>query len=117
MSSVYKPSNFLKFVIALPLLVLAIPLAALAALVTWVFGLKRNLSAQEVADELRDFLSGRGKMYEWDDFVTLTIADPRLDHIRERAFEIQLPLTDNDRAVLQMLLAEADQLASEEGEP
>jgi hypothetical protein len=73
------------------------------------------VSAREVADNLRDFLTGRGQPYAWDDFTTLAIADPRLDEIRQRALEIQLPLTEDDRDVLQMLLAEAEQLASEEG--
>jgi hypothetical protein len=116
MGSASKASNFLKFVIILPLLIVAIPLAGLAALVTWIFGLKRNLSARDVADELRDFLESRGGASAWDDFTTLAIADPKLDHIRERAFEVALPLTDEGRATLQELLAEAERMASEQGD-
>jgi len=105
-------SDFVKFVAVLPLLVIAIPLAALAALVSWIFQLKRSQSARDVADELRDFLDGQGDACAWDDFTTLAIADPQLDQIREQALEVDLPLTEDGAATLRMLLAEAEQLAS-----
>jgi hypothetical protein len=68
-----------------------------------------------VAEELRNFLTGQGDASAWDDFTTLAIRDPKLDHIRERAFEVDLPLSEDGAATLRKLLAEAEQLASESG--
>jgi hypothetical protein len=96
-------------------MVVAMPLAAVAALLSWIFGVKRNLSAHDVAEELRNFLTGQGDASAWDDFTTLAIRDPKLDHIRERAFEVDLPLSEDGAATLRKLLAEAEQLASESG--
>lgn len=97
--------------LGLVLALLAVPLAALAALVSWVFGLKANLSAAEVASYLRDFIEGRGGAWDWDDFTSVPIGDPRLEDIRRRAAPIDLPVTDEGSAILRELLVEADDLA------
>lgn len=93
------------------LIVVATPLAALAALVSWLFGLKAKLSASEVATYLRDFIEGNGGDYDWDDFTSVPIGDPRLEDIRSRAAAIDLPVTEEGLAILRELLIEADDLA------
>lgn len=92
------------------LVIVAIPLAALAALVSSIFGLKAKLSASEVATYLRDFIEGDDRPSDWDDFTSVPIANPRLDDIRRRAAAIDLPVTDEGSAVLRELLAEANNL-------
>ena len=42
------------------------------------------MNAREVATVIDDFVSGRGGRWDWDDFLSLTIGDPRLDAIRKR---------------------------------
>src|SRR6185503_18942768 len=59
------------------LVIFAVPLAALAALASWVFGLKAKLSASEVATYLRNFIEGGGGAWDWDDFTSVPIGDPR----------------------------------------
>lgn len=96
------------------LVIVAVPLAALAALVSWAFGLKAKLSALEVATYLRNFVEGGGGAWDWDDFTSVPIADPRLEDIRRRAAAIDLPVTEEGLAILRELLAEADHLARQE---
>lgn len=36
----------------------------------------------EVAQIIENFLDGKGRAHDWDDFITLQIADPHLDAIR-----------------------------------
>ena len=91
--------------------IVALPLVVLAALVSWVFGLKAKLSASEVATYLRNFVEGGGEPWDWDDFTSVPIDDPRLEDIRLRALAIDLPVTDEGSAVLRELLLEADDLA------
>ena len=94
-----------------PVVVLAIPLAALAALISSVFGLKAELSAAEVASYLRDFIENRSRSWDWDDFTSIPISDPQLERIRLRAAAVNSPATDEGLAVLRALLAEAEDLA------
>ena len=63
---------------------------------------------QEVVGYLRDFIEGTGGDWDWDDFVSIQIADPRLDSIRERASKFP----DVGQGELQSLLREAEGLAS-----
>jgi hypothetical protein len=93
------------------LVIVAIPLAALAALVSSIFGLKAKLSASEVATYLRDFIEGGGGAWDWDDFTSVPIGDPRLEEIRRRAAAIDIPVTGEGSAMLRELLVEADDLA------
>ena len=93
------------------LVIVATPLAALAALVSSIFGLKAKLSASEVATYVRDFIEGEGGARDWDDFTSVPIGDPRLDDIRRRAAGIDLPATDEGLALLRELLVEANDLA------
>ena len=97
--------------LAVPLIVLAIPLAALAALISAVFGLKERRSAAEVATYIRNFLNEEGDAWDWDDFTSVEIADPNLEDIRRRAASVDLPTTDEGTAALEHLLTEAENLA------
>ena len=93
------------------LVIVAIPLAAVAGLISWMFGLKAKLSASEVATYLRDFIEGSGGDWDWDDFTSVPIANPQLEDIRRRAAAVDLPSTDEGLSTLQGLLAEAERLA------
>lgn len=68
-------------------------------------------SPQEVAQCLRDFLNGAGGDWDWDDFISIPIADPRLEAIRARAADLDLPVADTDIDTLKALVAEAERLA------
>lgn len=69
-----------------------LPLARIAR----AFGLLRDTPADltplEVGRYLDDFLTDRGKPSDWDDFTTVTLADPILDDIRQEAANVRLPL-------------------------
>jgi hypothetical protein len=42
-------------------------------------------SRAEIRKYLRDFLNGTGGRWDWDDFTSITLDDPRLDNIRQEA--------------------------------
>jgi hypothetical protein len=48
------------------------------------FSPSRKKTAKDVRDVLVRFLDGTVRPYEFDDFVSVSIGDPRLDAIRER---------------------------------
>ena len=96
------------------LVIVATPLAALAALVSSIFGLKAKLSASDVATYLRDFVGGGGGARDWDNFTSVRIGDPKLEDIRRRAAAIDLPVTQEGSAILRELLVEASDLAGQE---
>ena len=93
------------------LVIVAIPLAAIAGIVSWVFGLKAKLSASEVATYLRNYIEGGGNAWDWDDFTSVPIANPQLEDIRRRAAAVTAPDTKDAIIVLQGLLVEAERLA------
>jgi hypothetical protein len=47
-----------------------------------------QMSVADVAAEIESFLDGRGGPYDWDDFCTCPIADPRLNAVRKRCAEL-----------------------------
>lgn len=96
------------------LVIVAVPLALVAGLVSMVFGLKAKLSAAEVTRYLRDYIEGTGGEWDWDEFTSVPIADPRLDDIRRKAAEVTAPDTEEAQVVLEKLLAKAEQLAAQE---
>ena len=49
-----------------------------------LFGHRRKMTAKDVRGVLVRFLDGTATPHECDDFVSVTIGDPRLDAIRER---------------------------------
>jgi len=46
--------------------------------------MSQQLTKAEVRQILVSFLDGSGGPYDWDDFTSIRITDPFLDHIRER---------------------------------
>ena len=85
-----------------------IPIAVLLRLAMLPFERPMKRTPQEVVGYLRDFIEGTGGDWDWDDFVSIQIADPRLDSIRERASKFP----DVGQGELQSLLREAEGLAS-----
>jgi len=104
-------SRAIPTVLKVLLVIVAVPLAAVAGLASWMFGLKEKMSASEVATYLRNFVEGGGGDWDWDDFTSVPIANPQLDDIRRRAAAVDLPVTDQGLTILRELLAEADNLA------
>lgn len=94
------------------LIIVGVPLAALAGLATSIFGLQARRTATEVATYLRDCVEGRGGERDWDDFTSVQIRDPYLERIRQKAAAIDLPVNDEGFAVLRELLIEAENLAN-----
>lgn len=82
------------------------PLAIPAAIIAAHFGKQRkaDLSAAEVAKYLRDFIDGTGGDWDWDDFTSIPVANPALDHIRQEADAVCLPLTTHGESELRALL-------------
>jgi hypothetical protein len=97
------------------LVIVAVPLALIAGVVSTVFGLKAKLSAAEVAKYLRDYIEGTGSNWDWDDFTSVPIADPQLDEIRREATAVTAPDTEDAPTVLKRLLVQAERLAAQDG--
>ncbi len=62
-----------------------------------------RLTAADVAGYIDDFLNDRGRPWDWDDFTSIPIADPRLDGIRREAEMVRLPAGEPERAQLASL--------------
>lgn len=43
----------------------------------------------EVAEYIERFLDGSGEKWDWDDFTSIRIADPRLDRVRLEAIDVR----------------------------
>ncbi|PVM85033.1 hypothetical protein DDF62_21105 [Caulobacter radicis] len=63
-------------------------------------------SPDEVAGILRAFIDGTGGSWDWDDFESAPITDPRLDELRRRAVQAGPP--DSDVEALAALLSEVE---------
>ena len=55
----------------------------------WLSKKTNKLTKDEVADTIEHLINRIDKKYEWDDFVSVPIADPYLDKIRERCSRIE----------------------------
>jgi hypothetical protein len=62
---------------------IAVPLALLVSL--WPGKKTVDRSPDEVAGFLRDFLDNSGGEWDWDEFESVPITDPELEHIRLQA--------------------------------
>jgi hypothetical protein len=51
-------------------------------------------TAAEVAEYIRNFISGEGGKWDWDDFESLSITNPDLERIRQEAFVAAPPNLD-----------------------
>ena len=92
--------NVLGVLIVAPILIVGIPIAAIAT----VFSGPAKLSADEVADYIRAHLDGTGGDWDWDDFTSVKIADPVLEAIRRDADGVPDLLDNAGRKTLRDLL-------------
>ena len=88
--------------------VLLLPIALILGILALPFGRTIDRKPKEVVRYLRDFIDGTGEDWDWDDFVSIQIEDPRLEDIRRRASAYP----DIDQAALLALLHEAELMAS-----
>jgi hypothetical protein len=97
-----------------PMAILLLPIAIPVALFFAISGIGRykDRSAQDVAGFIQDFIEGTGGDWDWDDFISVSIKDPKLESIRKQASMIDLPTTAADIEILKELLAKTEQLAS-----
>jgi hypothetical protein len=91
-----------------------IPVVVPVILLLKILGIGQTVdrTPAEVADYIRDFIEGTGGDWDWDDFTSVTIKDPVLDSIRDRACCIDLPVNSTGLDELKALLAEAEALVS-----
>lgn len=87
-----------------------VPIAVLIKLVIMPFERPHRRSPHEVAKYLRDFLNGTGGEWDWEDFVCVPIEDRDLENIRFQASSLDLPLTEEGRAILACLLRRTEQM-------
>jgi hypothetical protein len=92
----------------------AILLAPIAMPIALVLSLARRRQSvdrqpEDVVGYLRDLLEGAGGEWDWDDFESVPITDPRLESIRQRAARAGPP--NPDIVQLRALLAEAKLIA------
>ena len=90
----------------------AIVAAVVVQIVICVFGLKNSadLTAEDVAGYLDDFIEDRSGDWDWDDFTSIPITDPALEAIRQEAEMVQFPIDDAGDAKLRELLTRARSL-------
>jgi len=95
-----------------PLALALAPVALLLGAVQKITGSgKADLTPNQAASYIRDFISGAGGAWDWDDFTSVPIRDPILECIRQEAEMVQLPATDEGFAKLRGLLARAEAMA------
>jgi len=87
---------------------IALPLAILIQLLP----LKKtqDRTPEEVAGFLRDAAEGTGGEWDWDDFTSVPITDPRLEAIRVEADLIPLPINAEGLQKLRDLIRRAEEL-------
>ena len=92
---------------------LLIPAGCLVVLAERLFGLKAtaDLTVADVEGYLKDFLGDNGGAWDWDDFTSIPITDAALDAIRNEAANVRLPLTDEGRMTLEVLLERTRRIA------
>lgn len=90
--------------VAVLALAVALPVALLARL--WPVKQTVDRTPEAVAKILRDFLEGTGGPYDWDDFESVPITDPKLEDVRRRAVQAGPP--DSDVDTLSALLSEVE---------
>ena len=85
--------NVLVFLLLSPLLILFVVISGL-------FSKPANRTADEVARYLWNEAQGRSNCRDWDDFVSIPIADPDLDAIREEAATMSHSLGEHREQLL-----------------
>jgi hypothetical protein len=89
-----------------------IPVAIPVILFLKLFGIGQNTerSAEEVAGFICDFIEDTGGEWDWDDFISVPIKDPRLEAIRAEASMV-VDFTGSGFEELKRLLGKAEALA------
>jgi hypothetical protein len=89
-----------------------LPVAVPVILFLKLFGIGQSKvrSPEEVAGFIRDFVEDSGGDWDWDDFISVTIKDPKLEEIRAEASMVELPLNPAGIDELKRLLAKAEEL-------
>ena len=90
--------------------VILVPVTMIVTLVMRPFVRPIVRTSEEVAAYLRDFIEGVSGDGDWDDFVSIPIADEQLESIRMRASHFPSPRMGLSE--LEALLLEAEALAS-----
>jgi hypothetical protein len=92
--------------------ILLAPIALPLAILIQLLPLKKtqDRTAVEVAGFLRDFAEHTGGEWDWDDFTSVPITDPRLEAIRTEADSIPLPITPEGMQRLQDLIRRAEEI-------
>lgn len=93
-----------------PFAILAIPFIPL---LNWLGWNRKTAKPDYVVEYLERFIAGTEGEWDWDDFCSVPLRDPRHDDIRERAcrFGPPVPLTEQNREELRKLVEEARSLA------
>ena len=71
--------------------------------------------AAYAARTIRTFLDETCGPYDWDDFTSCSLRDPKVDNIRLRASSVDLPVDADGERELLALADEADRLATGNG--
>jgi len=112
----YKPSasgkNLLANGIGCIAAIFIVPVFLIVKLVMMPFEMPFNRTAEEVVGYLKGFLEETGGPWDWDDFTSIPIADPRLEDIRQRVVALDVPLSEADIGPLKALLTEAEAMAA-----
>ncbi len=101
-----KWRNFLGIVLGIVLL----PIFIVVKLILLPFEKPANVSPSDVSKFLREFHDGTGGDWDYDEFVSVPIADPRLEKIRMHVSDLELPITDEGRSELRKLLTEVERM-------
>jgi len=104
-NSVFR--NIIGSILFVPIVIISMVIALPFAL----FGRPSKRTATEVALYLQDFIEDAGSPYDWDDFISVPIANPQLDSIRARASRIDLPIDEEGLCKLRFLLSEVEEIA------
>lgn len=89
-------------------------MAIVVKLISMPFERPHKRTPEEVGQILRGFLDGSGGEWDWDDFISIPLADPSLESIRQRAANVELPVSAEGRRTLLSLLVELEAKAASE---
>lgn len=93
--------------------VILLPPFIILKLIIMPFEKGAQRSPKYVAQYIRDFIDETGGGWDWDDFSSIPLADPRLETIRVSACDVSLPCGDEELAELEALFDEAQNLAQQ----
>ena len=116
-SQIAPPNPFWQNARGVLAAVVFIPIVLALRLLMWPFERPLERTADEVADYLRDFLDNTSGDWDFDDFTSIPIADPRLESIRIRVGRVQEPMSEEGSEALRSLLSEVEALAEAEQLP